>query len=124
MTMQNNHEYLVAQLELVQEIPINNYRLNFNHPVKELLWDINGYKPREQTEEEKNATKLRRENYKEMYKLENELKISKRKITKLRKIYRKTWCIETKTLLENEEINHTNLNGSYWNCKYYKYRNR
>jgi hypothetical protein len=37
---QNAHEYLIDQLQVNQNLLKNTVRLNFNHPVKELIWTI------------------------------------------------------------------------------------
>jgi hypothetical protein len=35
---QNNHEYLVEQVQILQSVSAINIKLPFNHPVKELIW--------------------------------------------------------------------------------------
>ena len=40
---QVSHEYLIEQVQRVQTVPTINVNLNFNHPVKEIIWVGSNY---------------------------------------------------------------------------------
>lgn len=90
--------------------------MNFNHPVRELMWMVGGNIPL--TLEQQNMHTARSNNIKEMYKLHQKAYVNMKKllsqIKKVRKQYRTTWQQSDADMINKLEHEYNQWNHIYY----------